>query len=99
MALQWEGTLVTSRPSVRSSANPSKATLEAMEGSRSMQLSLLKPNSILGNLISKEDGQDLIEYALVVALIAFGAVVGMQSLASSINTAFGNIGNSINSLI
>lgn len=38
-----------------------------------------------------DEGQDLVEYALVVALIAFGATAAMQSLASSINTAFSNI--------
>ena len=29
------------------------------------------------NLIDREEGQDLVEYALVVALIAFGAITGM----------------------
>lgn len=38
-----------------------------------------------------ESGQDLIEYALVVALVAFAATAGMNSLASGINTAFSNI--------
>jgi len=44
----------------------------------------------------KDDrGQDLIEYALVVALIAFAATAGMQSVANNINTAFTNIGNKL----
>ena len=43
----------------------------------------------------KDEGQDLIEYALVVALIAFAATAGMNSLATSINTAFTNIGNAL----
>jgi pilus assembly protein Flp/PilA len=47
------------------------------------------------DLVHKEEGQDLIEYALVVALIAFAATAGMQSVASSINNAFGNIANSL----
>jgi pilus assembly protein Flp/PilA len=34
------------------------------------------------------EGQDLVEYALTVALIAFGAVAGIQGVASEINTAF-----------
>jgi pilus assembly protein Flp/PilA len=49
----------------------------------------------LRNLMSSEDGQDLIEYALVVALIAFAATAGMGSLATDINTAFTNIGTSL----
>ncbi len=40
----------------------------------------------------EEDGQDLIEYALVIALIAFAATVGMTTVATKINTAFENIG-------
>jgi pilus assembly protein Flp/PilA len=40
------------------------------------------------NLLAREDGQDLVEYALTVALICFGAVTAMQSLATEINTAF-----------
>jgi pilus assembly protein Flp/PilA len=47
-------------------------------------------------LIMREDGQDLIEYALVVALIAFAATAGMNSVASSINTAFANLGTTLN---
>jgi pilus assembly protein Flp/PilA len=39
-------------------------------------------------LIAKEDGQDLVEYALIVALVAFAATAGMKTLASGINTAF-----------
>ena len=51
------------------------------------------------NMLSREEGQDLIEYALVVALIAFAAVVGMQTLAKDINTAFMGIGNTLTSYI
>lgn len=46
-------------------------------------------------LMAREEGQDLIEYALVVALIAFAATAGMKALASDINTAFVNIGNAM----
>jgi pilus assembly protein Flp/PilA len=38
-----------------------------------------------------EEGQDLVEYALVVALIAFPAVVGMGKFSSAINTAYSNL--------
>ena len=46
--------------------------------------------------LKSEEGQDLIEYALVVALIAFAATAGMNSLAGSINTAFAKIGTTLN---
>ena len=43
-------------------------------------------------LIAREEGQDLVEYALVVALIGFAAVAGMGTLATDINQAFTMIG-------
>ena len=46
-------------------------------------------------ILKDENGQDLIEYALVVALIAFAATAGMSTLATSINTAFSTIGTKL----
>jgi pilus assembly protein Flp/PilA len=43
------------------------------------------------NTVEREEGQDLVEYALCVALIAFGAVTGMGYLATGINHAFSDI--------
>jgi len=51
------------------------------------------------DLMHREEGQDLVEYALVVALIAFGATAGMNSLATGINTAFTNISTQLASSI
>lgn len=51
------------------------------------------------DLLHREEGQDLVEYALVVALIAFGAITGMQALAGGINTAFNNISTTLASSI
>jgi pilus assembly protein Flp/PilA len=45
----------------------------------------------------QEEGQDLVEYALVVALIAFGAITAMGTLANDIGTAFTNIGTKLTS--
>jgi pilus assembly protein Flp/PilA len=47
--------------------------------------------------LTREEGQDLIEYALVVALIAFAATAGMKTLAGDINTAFTAIGTTLTS--
>jgi len=43
-------------------------------------------------LIQDERGQDLIEYALVVSLIALAATAGMSSVATKIGNAFTAIG-------
>jgi pilus assembly protein Flp/PilA len=50
-------------------------------------------NRILPNLLGDESGQDLIEYALVAALIALGATVSMRAVASAIGGAFSGIGS------
>ena len=50
-------------------------------------------------LMAREEGQDLVEYALVVALIAFGAVAGMKTLSSEINNAFNTISSDLNSAV
>ena len=64
-----------------------------------MKDTLLKLSIKLQSLMLREEGQDLIEYALVVALIAFAATAGMKVLATDINTAFGNVGSVLNSYI
>jgi pilus assembly protein Flp/PilA len=45
----------------------------------------------LHTLVICDEGQDLVEYALVVALIAFGAITGMGFLAHGINNAFSGL--------
>jgi len=51
--------------------------------------------SSLRNMVADQRGQDLIEYALVVALIAFAAAAGMTTVAGKINAAFTNIGTKL----
>jgi pilus assembly protein Flp/PilA len=51
----------------------------------------------LFNLVSDESGQDLIEYALVAALIALGATAAMNTLATTISTAFTTVGTKLTS--
>ena len=50
-------------------------------------------------LKNQEEGQDLVEYALVVALIAFGATAGMSALAGGINSAFNTISTTLSNSI
>lgn len=48
-------------------------------------------------LISREEGQDLVEYALVVAVIALAVTAGMHSIASGLSTIFTTVGSTISS--
>jgi pilus assembly protein Flp/PilA len=56
-----------------------------------MQVAFLHLVSRLRSLIKQETGQDLVEYALVIALIALGATLGMKQLAGGINKAFNSV--------
>ncbi len=46
-----------------------------------------------------DSGQDLIEYALVAALIALAATAGMTGVATAINKAFSSIGTKLSSYV
>jgi pilus assembly protein Flp/PilA len=50
-------------------------------------------NYLIKNLLAEDSGQDLIEYALVAALVGLGA---MKGLSKSIGTAFNGVGTSLN---
>lgn len=49
----------------------------------------------LRSLHNDESGQDLIEYALVAALIATGAVTALSGITTAINSAFSKIASAI----
>ena len=44
--------------------------------------------NLLESLWKEEEGQDLVEYALLVVLIALAAILGMQGLANAVNATF-----------
>ncbi len=62
-----------------------------------MNISMNRAFFYLKQLLEEEQGQDLVEYALVVALIAFGAISGMRLLSTGLNHAFSNIATTLTS--
>jgi pilus assembly protein Flp/PilA len=46
--------------------------------------------NLMKRLWKEEEGQDLVEYALLVVLISLGAIAAMKGLASGISDAFSN---------
>jgi pilus assembly protein Flp/PilA len=56
-------------------------------------------SQLYNKLRRNDSGQDLIEYALVVALIAFAATAGMSSVAGKINSAFTKIGTTLTTYV
>ena len=64
-----------------------------------MKNKLMKLSTKMQVLLMSEEGQDLIEYALIVALVAFAATAGMSTLASKINLAFSSVGTTLTTYI
>ncbi len=54
---------------------------------------------LLNNLMSDESGQDLIEYALVAALVGLGAVASLNGLSTKIGSVFTAIGTNLTNAI
>lgn len=51
---------------------------------------------ILQGLMKDDSGQDLIEYALVAALIGLGSVAALGKLSNSLANTLGGVGNALN---
>ncbi len=56
---------------------------------------MLHIKNLLRVLATDDSGQDLIEYALIAAMVGLGAVAAMQSLATAISGAFTGIGTTL----
>jgi pilus assembly protein Flp/PilA len=55
----------------------------------------MKVYTFVRDFLRKEDGQDLIEYALLVALISLVCVVALTSAGSQVNVIFDSIKNKL----
>ena len=53
----------------------------------------------LGRLHQDDAGQGLVEYLLILALVAFAATAGMKDLATGLNSAFTQVGGIIGQYI
>ena len=56
---------------------------------------LLKLYVKIQNLVNEEHGQDLVEYALLVTLIALGAISGVDHVATAVTKVFSNVSTSL----
>ncbi len=60
-----------------------------------MNTMLLKAYMKFEALKNGEEGQDLVEYALLVSLIALAAIVGVNDVATAVTNVFSTISNSL----
>ena len=51
------------------------------------------------HLMHDESGQDMIEYALVAALVGLGALAAMKGLKNSVGNTFNGVGNSLTNAV
>jgi pilus assembly protein Flp/PilA len=54
---------------------------------------------MLSAFLKDESGQDLIEYALVAALVGLGALAAMKGLSNSIGNSFNSIGSTLSTSV
>jgi pilus assembly protein Flp/PilA len=51
--------------------------------------------NLLRKLVDEDSGQDLIEYALVAALVGLGAAGAMKGLSNSVKNSFNGVGTAL----
>jgi pilus assembly protein Flp/PilA len=49
----------------------------------------------LQTLMSREEGQDLVEYALLVCLLSLACITGVNYVATAVTSVFSNISSSL----
>ena len=62
---------------------------------RDLTLILCAKTVALRDTLKDDSGQDMVEYAIVMGLIALGATVAMKGLATTIGTAFTTVGTNL----
>ena len=51
----------------------------------------------LKNFFAEEDGQDMVEYGLVISLVVIGGIAGYKAFQGQITNALNTLGSNINS--
>jgi pilus assembly protein Flp/PilA len=55
--------------------------------------------NLIARFVREEEGQDLIEYSLLAALIAVASIAAMQALSTDINEIFAAIGGELDGAV
>jgi len=75
--------------------------VQVRSDSRPVAAPNIRKNEMTNSLKSlwyEQEGQDLVEYALLIGLVALSATAGLNAIAKSINAAFTAVGTSLTSV-
>ena len=53
--------------------------------------------NLIVRFVRNEEGQDLVEYAMLLAFIALIAIIGVKALGTTVDTFFSNVGTELGS--
>jgi len=70
-----------------------------MRKMQDLVLKLYTKAQIVLESLKEENGQDLVEYALVIAVVCLGLISGMNTLANGINAAMTTLGSNLNAAV
>ena len=51
--------------------------------------------NLIARFVREDEGQDLVEYALLIAFIALACIIGLQRLGTAINNTYQSISTSL----
>ena len=60
---------------------------------------LINMSAKFRSLLFRQEGQDLVEYALVIALISLGSIAAMSTLATDVSSFFISTGTTLSSAV
>jgi pilus assembly protein Flp/PilA len=55
--------------------------------------------NLFNRFVREEEGQDLVEYALLIAFIALACIIGLQNLGTAINKTYNSISASLSGAV
>ena len=54
---------------------------------------------VLVRFVRDDEGQDLVEYALLITFIALACIIGLQNLGTAINHTYNSISSSLSGVV
>ena len=53
--------------------------------------------NLIARFVREDEGQDLVEYALLIAFVALACIIGLQQLGTAINQTYQSISTTLKS--